>query len=249
MAEYIFGSGTLIAKRTDIANTPPMLFGVLQEVSLDISKKIEGLVGQYSSPVAFGGGELEIKGKAKFARFQATQFNNLLLNGTQAASSGLVTAVAESNTTATTTFTVSHGATFVEDLGVFYASTGLQLSPVVSGPTTGQYVAGAAGVGTYTIATGDENTALLVYYSYTVSNLQQITLSNNLMGSVPNFEIYLQQNFTVYGVPKTLSVQLYYCVAEKLSMPFTNAKFSIMDMDFMAGANAANQVGTISLSE
>src|SRR5580700_3678533 len=105
MAEYIFGSGTVIAKRTDVTLQMPILMGVLQDITLDFSRKIESLLGQYVSPVAFGGGELSIKGKAKMGRFQATQLNNLFLNGTLAAGSGLEMTTGEAATTATTTFT------------------------------------------------------------------------------------------------------------------------------------------------
>jgi hypothetical protein len=249
MAEYIFGSGTVIGKRTDVTLQKPALLGVLQDITLDFSRKIESLLGQYVSPVAFGGGELSIKGKAKFGRFQATQLNNLFLNGTLAANSGLEMTTGEAATTASTTFTVTNGATFVEDLGVFYASTGIQLQPVASGPATGQYVAGAAGVGTYTIAAGDENTALLVYYSYTVSTENQITLANQLMGPVPNFELMMKETFTVFGVAKSLVIKLNNCVSEKLSLGFTNTKFTIPELDIMAGADAANNIGTISITE
>ncbi len=249
MAEYIFGSGTVIAKRTDVTLQMPAFLGVLQDISLDFSRKIEGLLGQYVSPVAFGGGELSIKGKAKFGRFQATQINNLFLNGTLASASGTEMAVAEAVTTATTTFTVSHGATFVEDLGVFYANTGVQLQPVAAGPATGQYVAGAAGTGTYTIAAGDENTNLLVYYTYTVTTEQQITLANQLMGPVPNFELVMKEQFTVFGVQKSLVIKLNNCVSEKLALGFTNTKFSIPEMDIVAGADASNNIGIITVTE
>ena len=77
MTQYAFGSGTLIGKRTDVTGTPPCLLGTLQDVSLDFDRKIETLLGQYNMAVAAGGGELKITGKAKFARLQATQINNL----------------------------------------------------------------------------------------------------------------------------------------------------------------------------
>ena len=120
MAEYIFGSGTVIAKRTDVANTMPALLGVLQDITLDFSRKIESLLGQYVSPVAFGGGELEIKGKAKFGRFQATQFNNMFLGQTLTPSAMLEMTTGEAVSPAADAFTVANGSTFVEDAGLFY---------------------------------------------------------------------------------------------------------------------------------
>jgi hypothetical protein len=250
MAEYMFGSGTAIGKRTDVANTQPALLGVLQDITLDISRKIEGLLGQYVSPVAFGGGELSIKGKAKFGRFQATQLNNLFLNGTQTAASGQEMATAESGTVSAAAVTVANGATFVEDLGVFNAATGVQLQPVTSSPATGvSYVPGAAGVGTYSFNAGDNATAYLFYYTYTVTTEQKIVLANQLMGPVPNFKLCIKESFVVFGVTKNFFLQLNNCVSEKLALNFTNSKFTIPEMDFIAGADAANNVGTISMTE
>jgi hypothetical protein len=250
MAEYIFGSGTVIGKRTDIANTMPALLGVLQDVTLDFSRKIEALLGQYVSPVAFGGGELSIKGKAKFGRFQATQFNNLFLNGAQTAASGQEMTTGEAGTVAAAAVTVANGATFVEDMGVFNALTGVQLQPVASGPVAGvSYVAGAPGVGTYSFNATDNGVSYLFYYTYTVTTEQKIVLPNQLMGPVPNFKLCLKESFTVFGVNKNLFIQLNNCVSEKLALGFTNTKFSIPEMDIMAGADAANNIGIISMTE
>ena len=52
-------------------------------------RKIETLLGQYNMAVAAGGGEFKITGKAKFARLQATQINNLFLGQTLTANSML----------------------------------------------------------------------------------------------------------------------------------------------------------------
>jgi hypothetical protein len=250
MAEYIFGSGTVIAKRTDQSLVKPAMLGVLQDISLDFSRKIESLLGQYVSPVAFGGGELEIKGKAKFGRFQATQLNNLMLNGTQTAASGMEMTTGEAGTVGTLTVTVANGATFVEDQGVFDAATGVQLQPVASGAVAGvSYVPGVAGVGQYTFASGDNGHAYLFFYTYTVATENKIVLANQLMGPVPNFQLNIKQQFTVFGMQKNLFIQLNNCVSEKLSFGFTNTKFSIPEIDIMAGADAANNIGTISITE
>ena len=57
MTQFVFGSGTLIMKRTDLANTPPALLGTLQDLTIDFDRKIESLLGQYNVAVALGGGE------------------------------------------------------------------------------------------------------------------------------------------------------------------------------------------------
>ena len=170
MTQYAFGSGTLIGKRTDVANTPPALLGTLQDVSLDFDRKIELLLGQYNMPVAAGGGEFKIAGKAKFARLQATQINNLFLGQTLTANSMLEMTTGETDTVASGAVTVANGSTFVEDYGVFYAATGAQLAPVASSPAQGQY---SVASGVYSFNSADNGAAVLIYYSYTVASGQQ----------------------------------------------------------------------------
>src|ERR1700722_8942502 len=158
MTAYAFGTGTLIAKRTDTANTPPFMFGVLQGVTLDFDQKLESLTGQNKVAVALGDGELKITGKAKFARLQMTLFSNLHTG--QASVTGALEMVSsgESATVPASspyTYTVTNSAlTPLEDFGVFYQSSGIQLTPVASGPAQGQYTF-TASTSTYTFASSD----------------------------------------------------------------------------------------------
>ena len=250
MTQYVFGSGTCIMKRTDISNTQPALLGVLQDISIDFDQKLESLLGQNKVAVALAGGELKITGKAKWARFQATQLNNMFLGQTQTASAMLEMTTGEALTISTGAATVANGATYVEDLGVFNVATGVQLTPVASSPVAAtSYVPGVAGTGTYTFATGDNGVAYIAYYSYTTTSGQKIAIANQLMGNIPIFEMYMKQSFTNFGVAKDLVLKLNACASSKFSMPFGNTKFSIAEMDFQAQADAAGNIGTLSLSE
>jgi hypothetical protein len=246
MTQYAFGSGTLIGKRTDVANTPPALLGTLESVSLDFDRKIELLLGQYNMPVAAGGGEFKIAGKAKYARLQATQINNLFLGQTLTANSMLEMTTGESDTVASGAVTVANSATFGEDYGVFYASSGAQFAPVASSPAQGQY---SVASGVYSFNTADNGAAVLIYYTYTVASGNKISLANQLTGPLPTFEISLKETFNYFGVAKDLVVKLNACVSPKLSLPFANQKFTVAEFDFQAIADASNNIGTISLSE
>jgi hypothetical protein len=134
----------------------------------------------------------------------------------------------------------------VEDYGVFYATTGVQLSPVASAPAQGQY---SVASGVYTFNTADNGAAILVYYSYTVSSGNKISLANQLTGPLPMFEISLKETFNYFGASKDLLVKLNACVSSKLSLPFANQKFTVAEFDFQAIADSSNNIGTISLSE
>jgi hypothetical protein len=246
MTQYAFGSGTLIGKRTDIVNTPPALLGTLQDVSIDFDRKIETLLGQYNMAVAAGGGEFKIAGKAKFARLQATQINNLFLGQTLTANSMVEMTTGETDTVASAAVTVANSAAFVEDYGVFYASTGAQLTPVTASPAQGQY---SVASGIYSFNTADNGAAVLIYYSYTVASGNKISMANQLMGPLPMFEISLKETFNYFGTNKDLLVKLNACVSPKLSLPFANQKFTVAEFDFQAIADASNNIGTISISE
>ena len=246
MTQYAFGSGTLIAKRTDIAGTPPCLFGTLDSVEIDFDRKIETLLGQYNVAVAAGGGEFKITGKAKYARLQAAQFNNLFLGQTLTANSMLEMTTGETGTIASGAVTVANSATFAEDYGVFYAASGTQLTPVTSSPAQGQYsVAG----GVYGFNTADNGASMLIYYSYNAASGNKISLANQLAGPLPLFEVALKETFNYYGTSKDLIVKLNACVSPKLSLPFSNQKFTVAEFDFQAIADASNNIGSISLSE
>lgn len=249
MTQFAFGSGTLVGKRTDVTGTPPALLGTLQDVTLDFDRKIELLLGQYNMAVAAGGGEFKIAGKAKFARLQATQINNLFLGQTLTANSMVEMTIGETDTVTSAAVSVANGATYLEDFGVFYASTGAQLVPVAASPTQGQYIAPTGSPGTYTFNAGDNGAAVVIYYSYSVASGNKIALANQLMGPVPLFEVSLKETFNYFGVNKDIVVKLNACVAPKLSLPFSNQKFTVAEFDFQAIADASNNIGSISLTE
>jgi hypothetical protein len=101
----------------------------------------------------------------------------------------------------------------------------------------------------FTFNSADNGAAVLIYYSYTISSGNKISLANQLTGPLPLFEIALKETFNYYGSSKDLVVKLNACVCPKLSLPFANQKFTVAEFDFQAIADASNNIGTISLSE
>lgn len=249
MTEYIFGSGTVVCKRTDVANQPPAFLGTLQGINVDFDRTLKELMGQYQTAVAIAGSALKISGKATFARIQATTFNNLFWGGTITSNSGLIMTTGEAATIATGSATVSNGSTFQEDFGVFFTQSGQQLSPVASAPAAGQYVPPTASPGTYTFNVGDNGKAITIFYSYTTTGQQQIPLANQLAGNQPSFEMFLNEQFTYFGSLKQLNLKLNAVVSSKITFPFRNQDFTIQDLDFTAYADASNNIGTLSLTE
>lgn len=252
MTAYAFGTGTLVARRTDVTGSTPFLFGTLHDISLTFDQKIESLLGQNKVAVALGDGELKITGKAKFARLQMTLFSNLLLGsavstgGLQMSSAGEAVTVPASSPY---TVVVSNAALVpLVDYGVFYQSNGIQLTLVASAPAVGQYGFNAS-TGTYTFAAADAGAAMYVYYSYTSASGNKTAFANPQMGTSPVFEVYFKTSTPNLGVTKDVTIKLNACKSTKLALSFANQKFAIPEFDFQAMADAAGNVFTLTATE
>lgn len=251
MTAINFGVGTIIGRRTDISNPTPAFLGIMQDIQIDFDQTLKELIGQYKMPVDVAPASLKVMGKAKFAKIQANTMNDLFLGQTITPASGQLMAVGEVAVVPGTPYqvTVTNAATFVEDLGVFYTTTGIQLTRVASGPAVGQYSVNES-TGVYTFAAADTTISMTFYYSYNVTTLKKITLANQLMGVGPIFEINIQESYTNnLGVTNKMFLRLNACRSSKMTFPFKNVDYTIQEFDFQAFADQANNWGSISTSE
>lgn len=247
--QYSFGSGVLYGR--SLTNTPatPVRFGGLQEVTIDFTFNVKELYGQYQFPIALGRGTGKITGKAKFAQFNAQAFNDLFFGNSNPATGSVVTAVAEAHTVTSNIVTATHNSTFSRDLGVVLSSDGTVYSRVTSGPVGYEYSVNES-TGVYTFNNTQENAAVLVSYNYTdASNGKLITISNNLLGSAPQFLAAFTETFTVNGVAKKQTLVLNACMSSKLTFATKLEDFEIPEFDFAAFADASNSIGSLSLDE
>jgi hypothetical protein len=247
---FSFGAGNLwgIPAVASPAVPTPVLFGTLQDVTVDISYTMKELTGQNSFPVAIGRGPGKIQCKAKSATISAQAFN-ALFSGLTVASGGQLTATSESDAIPGTPYeiTVANAATFVDDLGVVVTATGARLTRVASTPTTGQYSVAA---GVYTFAAADTTENVTISYSYTLASAgYSTTVSNSLMGQAPSFMAVLNNQYLQNGVNKIITFKLYACTSTKISFQFKNTDFTVPEMDFSAYANAAGQVYKLDVSD
>lgn len=246
MSHKNFGIGGLFGINTDSPPTP-IRFGILQEVTPEFSFSEKELRGQYQFPESVARTGAKISFKAKFAQIQGDVFNSLFF-GASIASGELVPALDEAHSvpaSPTYTVTVTQGATFDTDLGVFYSASGFPLTRVTSGPSTGEYSVDTA-TGIYTFAAGDAGVALKFNYLYTSSaGGKIITITNQLMATVPTFKAVLASTFE----NKNTVVVLNACKSTKLSLPMKNDDFTIADFDFSAQADASNEIGKISVTD
>ncbi|MGO9008164.1 MAG: hypothetical protein ACLQIQ_00085 [Beijerinckiaceae bacterium] len=242
---YSFGSGVLIGTRTDIENSTPINFGLVQEVTLDETSSVKELYGQYQRPLAIARGTIKTTGKAKVARISGLAFANLYY-GTTPAAGQTATSFAEAGTIAASSpyiVTVANSATFVADQGVVYATSGLPLTKVASSPATGQYSVAA---GVYTFNAGDEGKNVLVTYTYTISATgQKLTIANQLLGTTPTFQALFYTSFQGQNVTLTLNN----CTSSKLSFGTKLEDFVLPEFDFACFPDSSGNVMTWSFSE
>lgn len=246
MSQYTFGTGTLIAKRTDAAGTQVAFFGVTERWDLDFDQKLVPLIGSDKVAVDVAPATLTVTGEVRFTRIMATAFGNLLAGESPVGGSGFDLSGPETYANlASTQVTVANTATFIEDLGVYYHRTGQGLVPVAANPAVGQYVPppnNSAGV--YTFATADRTAAggLDIYYANGVKTLNEVDVDNVPMGTGPVLEIYGSIPFNAGGAPKKLNLQFYCVHIGRTPMVFNNSKYLLQTMAFTASADGMGRV-------
>ncbi len=251
--QTIFGAGSLIGTATTdaygnaLAAPTPVQFGVLQNVSLDMSFDTKELYGQNQFPIAVGRGKGKITGKASFAQINGMLLNSLFFGQTLVAGtiSDVINppAAAIPATPFTITPTIPGSGTFANDLGVT-DTNGMPYTRVVSSPTAGQYSLAA---GVYTFASGDTGKNVVISYQYTATSTtsRKLTVANLPMGYSPTFRIdfFVAQG----GAPLVVSANA--CLSTKLSMATKLDDFMLPDFEFSVFADPAGNVLTIGTAE
>lgn len=238
-----FGVGNLVLVRNDISIPTPVPFGVLQDIDWEFDFTNKQLMGQNQLAVDVARGAEKLTAKMKFARIYSGAYDLFFGQGVTPAA-GVQFAINEPHTVSGTTQQVTNHSTYVADLGVFYASTGIQLTRVApSSEATGKYSV-APSTGTYTFAVADE-VALNFNYSYTVTSLNQLVLANQLAGTGPTFGCYFTSsykgNFANFVINNATS--------SKLSNPFKNQDYTIQEMDIEVMQDASGNIGSLSFSQ
>lgn len=262
MATYGFGSGLLwgtpLTDNTGaaVANPTPVLFGALQDASLDFSFDSKMLSGQNSFPLAVGRGKGKITGKAKFGQISGALVSSLFFGSGSTSSilqnnydtTGILIPATPFTITASTSLTLTtipipSSGTWAADLGVRNANN-VSMTRVASGPTTGQYTVAA---GVYVFATADAGLQVFIDFAYTATSTvaKKIAINNVVMGAAPTFRCDFSNNYQ----GKFQTVSLFACISSKLSISTKNDDFLIPEFDFDAFANAAGQIGTLALAE
>lgn len=236
MSQFAFGAGSLYGTSSATGSTP-IKFGALQEASFDFSATVKELFGGSQFALAVRRGTIKVTGKAKNGAIDGAMFNSLFFGETGTAGQILV-ATGETAAIPGTPFeiTVANSATWAEDLGVKFASSGLPLTKVASAPSTGEYSVTA---GVYTFAAADTLLSVVIDYKYTSATGGTTTaITNQTLGTTPVFSMVFNQldngKQMTYTFPKV--------TASKLSFGSKLEDFMIPEFDFHVFADDSGVV-------
>lgn len=255
---FNFGVGTLKGRRNGvdasgaaIVNPTPADFGTLQDVTVTFKRTLKKLFGQKQFPSDIAAGEFDISGSAKNASINGNMWNSLFFGQTLTPATTEQMAVDESHAAAASvTIAPPSTGTFIHDMGVKNQTTITIMARVASAPTIGQYTVTEPG-GVYAFNASETGTLLISYtYSSTSTTMSQIVLTNQFMGISPSFELHLQNNYpnSISATTNTLNLVLNAVKSESLGMPMKNIDHTIIDLSFMAFADATDSVGKLSFT-
>lgn len=237
--QSFFGSGELWGIGSDALATPSK-FGTLQDVSVEFALTQKELRGGKLYAEKTANSEAKITGKAKFGRIDPILFNNLFFGASIVAGrmrniDGEAGAIPGADAY---TVVAANGAHFAEDHGVLDATTGNAYEKVAAAPVAGQYSVNVA-TGTYTFAAADAGKAVLLAYGYTdAASGRTLSVTNQLAGLSPKFQIVLRE----VNEDGEVGMKLYACTSSKLSLATKMGDFMIPEFDFAGGADAAGRV-------
>jgi len=243
--QKVFGAGRFYGTN-NTANSTPNQFGVAQNVALDLKRDVKKLYGQNQLPVDVSAGMLSVTGKVELGQLQARLMNDLMIGGTL--STGQIPNIANETITissGSTTGTAANGAGFNSDLGIYGTTDGVPLIKASTSAvlTIGQYAVSTLGV--YTFSSLDAHTSLKASYLYSTSGGQTITMSNQPMGKVGNFQAVIA---LLWGSDKS-SITLPNCMATDYNLASKLDDYMKPGFGFEAATDVNDNLGTFSYAE
>ena len=238
MVQSVFGAGYLFGVPSG-ANPTPVMFGAVQDTSVDFSFDLKQLYGQsqFAIEQARGRGKIDIK--AGVGRFDPNLFNQIYF-GQTATTGETLSSISESAVSPSSPFlvTAANAATFKTDLGVYSVTLGRFLTRVASGPATGQYAVNTA-TGVYTLSSADNGNLIKLNYTYgSASTGTTIAGANLQLGSSPVFSLQLVNQFK----GKSISLSFPAVQASKLGLPLKLDDFSLPSIDMSAQDDGTGNV-------
>lgn len=246
MTQTVFSAGRMFAAGVDTGSEE---FGFLQNISIDFTRDVKELFGERQFPDVVATGMSRVTGRAAHGRifgslYASAFFGEDVVAGSVAFADNEVHSISDPGYNAVD---VTHDADWTDDLGVYYADTGLRLTWVDAAPTAGQY---SVASGTYTFSHADAGKDVKINYLYDDSTHgKMFTINNQLMGITPAFKLVLfNPGRTQRGAAPSVLV-LNNVTATKLTLPMRLGEFALPEFDFTGYADASDVLGTFSTQE
>jgi hypothetical protein len=248
----VFGIGRLFSVPTSNGSAP-VEFGILQDVSIDMSFEKKDLHGRLQFPVAVARGKGKIEMKAKFAEIRSNAFNQVL-QGTITTGMRKIIEPVSATIPATAPFTVTitapTSATVTADMGVYDVSNAsvsvpMTLVSAVTTATASDSYAFVTTTGVYTFTSADAGKAIQYSYEYSIPTGTTLAVTNVRMGSSPVFAVELYTSQVGTNQPGQLALKFNQATSTKLSFTIKNDDYVIPDFDISAFADSAGNVLTI----
>jgi hypothetical protein len=241
-----FGAGRVFAI-ANVTNPTPARALVPQSQSIDFKRKTESLFGEKQLAVAVGAGEMEVTGKVEFGKIVARMFSDIIFGDSGTTGQTLEADKEAGMVPASTAYTVQvvNHTTWLFDLGVVNASTGVIMSCVAGGSeVAGKSYSVSAGV--YTFASGDASAPVLISYAYTSSTAgETVVLTNQAQGLTGNFQ-------AVHVLPWGTEQDMFVfndCLAGSSGIALKKSGFANFTLEYTAAANNNDQLGTATFAE
>jgi hypothetical protein len=240
----VFGTGVMIAIPA-LAGTSPRRVGQLQDVQFDFSFTEKEARGRKQIPFDIARADGKLTGKAKALDINGALLANVFFGLSAATGMTLLADNEAIKVPHATTFTVrvANSTGFLLDLGVT-DEDGVPYDLVASDVATGKYMLDPL-TGTYTFAAADADKALLATYLYTDAGGVSIDIENQLMGTTPFFQLFLQDEHN----DQVESLWLKKCTSSKLSFPKKMGDYTIPEFDITILEDGTGKVGTWSFAE
>ena len=254
MTQLSFGPGVMWGERIDAMGSGigPRQFGLMQDVDITYTWTSKELYGQEQFPAALARGQGKITGKAKLARINVLLYSDIFFGLTSQAGQQTVSQYEPATIPAVPPFNVvaANAATFMYDLGVYYAASSDAFNRVTTPVNPGEYTVNNVGV--YTFAAVDQSVAIRISYTYNIVGVgRQIQITNQVQGTTPYFRATIFQKVSP-GQPGPGTQVLPWCMtlnachSSSLSFPTAQDAWTLNAFDFMAYADASGNIGTIS---
>jgi len=246
----IFAAGRWVGINNVSIPTPtrPLL---PQDMSVTFKRTTKSIFGENQNAAAIASGEMTVTGKVSFGTTNPRILSDLLFSAST--STSLTTEYDnEVGTLTSHAYTVLNPGTGIVNWGVVNTANGVRYVRVAAGSeTAGVSYSLNASTGTYTFASAETGTTFKFSYTSTASSGgETVALANIPMGSAGDFTaVYCFPWYNASNVQEQDILTLNSCTLSSHGISTKMADFGKPDLDFEAGCDANDNLGSFSFAE